>query len=132
MLGRIASKKDAYETARLHLVALACETVVLAALIERELAGLSGEPGAEEIRRGSWQHCGAADLLLSADASREETSLEDLCGAIDEFRTRVADMRDLRECVAEMRYAKVPRRPHFSRTSPRAAPRELRDFASRP
>jgi hypothetical protein len=102
-------------------VALACEIVVLAALIDQELACVSGEPGAEEIRQGSWQHCRAADVLLTVDSFPEEHSLEDLRGAIDEFRTRVADVRHLREWVAEMRHAKVPRRSRFSRISPRAA-----------
>jgi hypothetical protein len=121
VLGRIISKRDPYETTRLHLVALACEIVVLTALIDQELACVSGEPGAAEIRQGSWQHCRAADLLLSGDASPEKPSLEDLRAAIDEFRTRVADVRHLREWVAEMRHAKVPRRSRFARTSPRAA-----------
>ena len=58
--------REAYETARVHLVALACEIAVLVALIDQELARISEEPGVEDIRQSCREHRSAADQLLGA------------------------------------------------------------------
>ena len=113
MLGRTSPTRAAYETSRVHLVALACEIVVLVALIDRELARISGSPGVEEISNHCREHRGAADRLLSAEPAVEAPSFEDLGRAIDEFCTRVADVRRHWECIAETHPPKARRRPHF-------------------
>lgn len=113
--------RQAEETARLHLVALACEVAVVAALIDQELVLVAGQAEAEEIGGICSTHRSAADRVLSAETPSEAPSLQDLRSALEKFRTRVADVRDLRERLAGMHATKVSRRLRFPRTSQRAA-----------
>jgi hypothetical protein len=118
VLGRVPDKLPARgsEFVRLHLVALACEIVVVAQLIEQELAGVPQDDDTEEIRKGCREHRSAAERVLAADAGSGQQSLADLCSVMKVLPTRVEDIRHLRDCVAEMRPRKAPRRVHSRRS----------------
>ena len=111
MLGRAPGRLPARgsEFVRLHLVALACEIVVVARLIEQELIGVRESDDTEEIRKGCREHRSAAERVLAADAGRGQQSLADLCAVMKVLPTRVEDMRQLRDCVAALRPRKAPR-----------------------
>jgi hypothetical protein len=99
---------------RLHVVALACEIAVLADLMEPDLAVLHGDPVAQDIRQGCLEHRRAAESVLAREASSADVALEALCRMAHAFRTRVVDMRDLREhlaCMTEDRPARSLQRP---------------------
>lgn len=100
------------EAVRLHLVALACEILVLVRLIEQELPDAVGEADAREIRMSCCQHRSAAEQLLSGSASTEEHSLSDLFSDINVAYTHLVDVRRLRERVTAMRPRKTARRWH--------------------
>jgi hypothetical protein len=124
MKGRLAAKQsaDGFETVRLHLVALACEIVVLVALIDQELNQVAGsEPGAREIRSDCLGHLCAAGGLLSASMTRKEYSLEDLWRATYVFHTRLQEVRHLRECAQDMRPRKARRASHVRRPARRVS-----------
>jgi hypothetical protein len=117
VLGRAPARLPARgsEFVRLHLVAMACEIVVVARLIEQELNGVRQGDYTEEIRKGCREHCSAAERVLAADAGRGQQSLAELCAVMKVLPTRVEDMRHLRDCVAEMRPRKAPRSVHSPR-----------------
>jgi hypothetical protein len=98
------------EFVRLHLVAIACEIVVVARLIEQELIGVRQSDDTEEIRKGCREHRSAAERVLAVDAEREVQSLADLSAVMRVLPTRLEDIRHLRDCVAAMRPPKAPRR----------------------
>jgi hypothetical protein len=98
------------EFVRLHLVALACEIVVVARLIDQELIGVRQSDDTEEIRKGCREHCSAAERVLAADAEGEQQSLADWSAVMKVLPTRVEDIRHLRDCVAVLRPPKAPRR----------------------
>jgi hypothetical protein len=116
MLGRVARKDadESYELLRVHLVALASEIVVVAALIDQELAR-AFEVEAQEIRRECCQHRAAAEDVLYADRVPEELSLAALRSAVNVFHGRLAHVRHLRNCAEEMRPVKVSPKPRFPR-----------------
>jgi hypothetical protein len=106
--GRLPARGS--EFVRLHLVALACEIVVVARLIEQELIGLHQSDDTEEIRKGCREHRSVAERVLAADAESEQQSLADLSAVMKVLPTRVEDIRHLRDCVAVMRPPKASRR----------------------
>jgi hypothetical protein len=95
---------------RLHLVALACEIVVVARLIEQELIGVRQSDDTEEIRRGCREHCSAAERVLASDAGTGQQSLAELSAVMRVLPTRLEDIRHLRDCVAVMRPPKASRK----------------------
>jgi hypothetical protein len=100
-----------YEDVRLHMVALACEVVVLVALIEQDLVHAIDHTDADEIKHACAQHRIAADRLLGSQLEPgEERSLADLCAEINEFYTRLEDLSQLRDCTAAMKPRKALRR----------------------
>jgi hypothetical protein len=111
VLARASDKPPARgsEFVRLHLVAMACEIVVVARLIEQELIGLRESDDTEEIRKGCREHRSVAESVLAADFGNRQQSLADLCAVMRVLPTRVEDMRHLRDCVAAMRPRKAPR-----------------------
>lgn len=105
---RNRNANDEDEDARLHLVALACEVVVLAALIEQDLVFADGRADADEIRHACAQHRSAADLqLLLQPGPREDHALAAQSAKINVFNTRLEDLRQLRDCTAGLRPRKA-------------------------
>jgi hypothetical protein len=117
MLGRVARKEadDGYELLRVHLVALATEIVVLAALIDHELAPVYEQPEAQEIRRDCCQHRAAAEDLLYIDVIPGELSPAAMRSAINVFHGRLAHVRHLRNYAEEVRPIKVRSKRRFPR-----------------
>jgi hypothetical protein len=96
--------------ARLHLVSLACEILVLVRLIQQELPASSAASDAEELRTDCCEHRSAAEQVLLASPRTQEHSLKDLCAAIDVTFTRLENVRRLRDRVAAMRPTTAKRR----------------------
>jgi hypothetical protein len=103
---------DGQEAVRLHLVALACEILVLVRHIEQELPDAHSELEAQEIRISCCQPRSAAEQLLSGSANTEEHSLTDLFASINVAYTHLVDVRRLRERVTAMRPRKTAHRGH--------------------
>ena len=111
MLGRSARHRpEGREITRLHLIAVCCEIVVLAALIEEDILRIAGDQGLEETRRNCREHRDAAERVISGERCADHLSHEELLGALDVFRRRLLDMRHLRGCLEGMRHARVAQR----------------------
>ena len=94
------SNRDVLEgddSMRLHLVALACEIIVLVRLMDQELPATAGESVAQEIRASCLEHRSAVEQLLSASDPTQQDSRSDLHVAIAAMYKRLANVRRLRE-----------------------------------
>ena len=94
---------DGDDSVRLHMVALACEILVLVRLIEQELPANTVEPFAQEIRASCWEHRSAAERLLSVTGAAPQASVRELPEAIVGAYKRLGDVRRLRDRVKAMR-----------------------------
>jgi hypothetical protein len=68
------------EAARIALVALACEVVVLTSLMDQGLESVTAHLGAEEIRLSGWIHRNAAFGLVVAGHGLGRHSARDRVG----------------------------------------------------
>jgi hypothetical protein len=88
---------DEREAARLELVGIACEIAVLTALVAGDVEAVMKQPGAMEIKLSCLQHGRAAMKVLSP-----ESSLDEAVNTVGMFRTRLRDVRYLRDRLRNM------------------------------
>jgi hypothetical protein len=88
---------DEREAARVELVGIACELEVLTALIAKDVEAVIRQPGAMEIKHSCLQHRRAAMKVLSPEASLDET-----VDTVGIFKTRLRDVRYLRDRLKNM------------------------------
>lgn len=90
------------ELTRLELVGAACEVAVVTAHLDDDLAPVSGDDRARELRNRCWEHRRVALELLAPETRFEEYSEERLLGALDAFHERLRDVMRLRRHVQRL------------------------------
>jgi hypothetical protein len=95
----IAQKREA---ARIALVALACEVVVLTSLMDQGLESVAAHLGADEIRLSGWIHRNAALDLLSQDMGWNVIQQGTVLALAASMRTHLRDIHYLRGRLDQM------------------------------
>jgi hypothetical protein len=90
------------EAARIALVALACEVVVLTSLMDQGLESVAAHLGADEIRLSGWIHRNAALDLLSQDMGWNVIQQGTVLALAASMRTHLRDIHYLRGRLDQM------------------------------
>jgi len=87
------------ELTRLELVGTACEVAVVTAHLDDDLAPVSADRQARELRDRCWEHRRMALELLSPDTCFDDFTEEGLLHALEGFQARLRDVMRLRRMV---------------------------------